>query len=66
MSPIIDVISDENFAYLQGAETTWGGFDQRMTFRWNEIPEREVIRRGYDKSLPARLVTLKITFTNSN
>jgi len=62
VSPIIDVISDDNFAYLQGAETTWGGFNEKMSFRWNEIPDRELIRRGYDKSLPARLVNLEMSF----
>jgi hypothetical protein len=56
VSPIIDVISDVDFAYLQGAETTYGGFNEKMNFRWNEIPEREHIRRSWDKSLPARLV----------
>jgi len=58
VSPIIDVISDEDFSYLQGAETTWGGFNEKMNFRWNEIPERELIRRGYDKSLSARTPTM--------
>lgn len=58
VSPIIDVISDENFAYLQGAETTFGGFNEKMNFRWFEIPEREHIRRGWDKSLAARTPTM--------
>ena len=30
-----------------------------MTFKWNEIPQREHIRRGYDKSLPARFVYIQ-------
>lgn len=57
-SPIIDVISDDDFRYLQGAETTYGGFNEKMNFRWNEIPEREHIRRGWDKSLAARTPTM--------
>jgi len=58
VSPIIDVISDENFVYLQGAETTFGGFSETMNFKWWEIPEREHKRRGYDKSLAARTPTM--------
>ena len=58
VSPIIDVISDENFAYLSGSEGTYGGFSHKMIFRWIPIPEREHRRRGGDKSLPARTPTM--------
>jgi hypothetical protein len=56
VSPIIDVISDENFAYLTGSEGSFGGFNEKLNFRWFQIPPRENKRRGYDKSLAARLV----------
>jgi polypeptide N-acetylgalactosaminyltransferase len=56
VSPIIDVISDEDFRYLQGSETTYGGFSEKMIFRWIPMPEREHRRRGGDKSKAARFV----------
>ncbi len=56
VSPIIDVISDDNFAYLSGSEVTYGGFSDKMIFRWIPMPEREHRRRHGDKSLPARFV----------
>ena len=59
-SPIIDVISDDNFAYLTGSETTYGGFNEKLNFRWYPIPDREHKRRGYDKSLSARFVSINV------
>lgn len=32
--PIIDVISDENFEYITASDSTWGGFNWRLNFRW--------------------------------
>lgn len=52
--PIIDVISDDNFAYLTGSETTSGGFNYKLNFRWNPVPKHEMNRRNGDKSLPLR------------
>lgn len=62
VSPIIDVISDENFAYLSGSEATYGGFSEKMVFRWIPIPERENRRRFGDKSLPARYLYFCISW----
>ena len=68
--PIIDVISDENFAYLTGSETTYGGFNEKLNFRWYPAPERENRRRGGDKSLamrfvnPTRIERTKLTFNH--
>jgi hypothetical protein len=56
VSPIIDVIKYDDFSYLQGSETTYGGFSNKMIFDWIPMPEREHRRRGGDKSLPARFV----------
>lgn len=58
ISPIIDVIKEDDFQYLQGSEGTIGGFNERMNFRWIEMPEREAKRRAYDKSLAARTPTM--------
>ena len=54
--PIIDVISDETFEYITGSDMTWGGFNWKLNFRWYPVPQREVERRGGDRSLPLRLV----------
>ncbi|UJR16353.1 hypothetical protein I4U23_003257 [Adineta vaga] len=50
--PIIDVISDNDFAYLTGSDMTWGGFNWRLNFRWYPVPQREELRRNRDHSLP--------------
>ena len=65
-SPIIDVISDENFAYLTGSEESFGGFNEKLNFRWYPIPMREKKRRGYDKSVAARFVYSTYYSTNQN
>ncbi|CAF1312864.1 unnamed protein product, partial [Didymodactylos carnosus] len=50
--PIIDVINDDDFAYLTGSDMTWGGFNWRLNFRWYPVPQREELRRNHDHSLP--------------
>lgn len=50
--PIIDVINDDDFAYLTGSDMTWGGFNWRLNFRWYPVPNREEVRRNYDHSMP--------------
>ncbi|CAF3234239.1 unnamed protein product [Rotaria socialis] len=50
--PIIDVINDDDFAYLTGSDMTWGGFNWRLNFRWYPVPQREEVRRNGDHSLP--------------
>lgn len=32
--PIIDVISDETFEYITASDSTWGGFNWKLNFRW--------------------------------
>ncbi|KAI8439541.1 hypothetical protein MSG28_013288 [Choristoneura fumiferana] len=32
--PIIDVISDTTFEYIQASDMTWGGFNWKLNFRW--------------------------------
>ncbi|ELT87494.1 hypothetical protein CAPTEDRAFT_198873 [Capitella teleta] len=56
--PIIDVISDETFEYITGSDMTWGGFNWKLNFRWYPVPQREVERRGGDRSLPLRSPTM--------
>ncbi|KAI1279614.1 Polypeptide N-acetylgalactosaminyltransferase 1 [Halotydeus destructor] len=54
VSPIIDVIDDQSFAYLEATDRIWGGFGWKMTYRWEPIPEREDIRRAGDRTSPLR------------
>lgn len=56
--PIIDVISDETFEYITGSDMTWGGFNWKLNFRWYPVPQREMERRGGDRSLPLRSPTM--------
>lgn len=58
--PIIDVISDESFEYITGSDMTWGGFNWKLNFRWYPVPQREVERRGGDRSLPLRCFLSRI------
>lgn len=55
--PIIDVISDETFEYVPASDMTWGGFNWKLNFRWYRVPQREVDRRGGDRTQPLRYVT---------
>ncbi|KAI8789992.1 polypeptide N-acetylgalactosaminyltransferase 1 isoform X3 [Biomphalaria glabrata] len=56
--PIIDVISDDTFEYITGSDMTWGGFNWKLNFRWYQVPQREVDRRGGDRSQPTRTPTM--------
>lgn len=50
--PIIDVISDTTFEYIQASDMTWGGFNWKLNFRWYRVPERETARRNGDRTAP--------------
>ena len=54
--PIIDVINEDTFAYVPGIETTFGGFNYRLSFKWLPLSKAENERRGGDLSLPMRFV----------
>ncbi|KAL3832145.1 hypothetical protein ACJMK2_023816, partial [Sinanodonta woodiana] len=56
--PIIDVISDDTFEYITGSDMTWGGFNWKLNFRWYPVPQRELDRRGGDRSTPTRTPTM--------
>jgi polypeptide N-acetylgalactosaminyltransferase len=58
VAPIIDVISDETFEYVTASDTTWGGFNWHLNFRWYPVPDREMARRGWDRSLPIQTPTI--------
>ncbi|XP_030847960.1 polypeptide N-acetylgalactosaminyltransferase 13 isoform X1 [Strongylocentrotus purpuratus] len=56
--PIIDVISDDNFAFHTGSDMTYGGFNWKLQFRWYPVPQREADRRGGDRTIPLRSPTM--------
>uniref|UniRef100_A0A0N5AZX6 Polypeptide N-acetylgalactosaminyltransferase n=1 Tax=Syphacia muris TaxID=451379 RepID=A0A0N5AZX6_9BILA len=58
VAPIIDVISDETFEYVVASDTTWGGFNWHLNFRWYPVPAREMERRNHDRSSPIQTPTI--------
>ena len=43
--PLIDVIRDDDFAYVKALALHIGAFNWRLHFRWYSIPSREMARR---------------------
>jgi len=58
VSPIIDIINDDDFSYSAGNRKYMGIFDANLVFTWREMPEREMIRRKYDDSATIRTPTI--------
>ncbi|KAK6024854.1 glycosyltransferase, group 2 family protein, partial [Ostertagia ostertagi] len=58
VAPIIDVISDDTFEYVTASDTTWGGFNWHLNFRWYPVPKREMLRRKGDRSSPIQTPTI--------
>ncbi|UXI23015.1 microtubule binding protein YTM1 [Sarcoptes scabiei] len=40
--PIIDIISDQNFAYIQSFQAHWGAMNWALNFRWFSIGRKEL------------------------
>ncbi|XP_071238337.1 polypeptide N-acetylgalactosaminyltransferase 16-like [Salvelinus alpinus] len=53
VSPIIDVISLDNFAYLAASADLRGGFDWSLHFKWEQIPIEQKMSRS-KPTLPIR------------
>jgi polypeptide N-acetylgalactosaminyltransferase len=54
VSPIIDVISMENFAYVGASANLKGGFDWNLVFKWDFMSSEEINRRRDNVIAPIR------------
>ncbi|CRK91403.1 CLUMA_CG005076, isoform A [Clunio marinus] len=52
ISPVIDIISDDNFSYVKSFDFHWGAFNWELHFRWFMLGEEELKRRKKDISAP--------------
>lgn len=52
--PVIDIISDDTFAYVRSFELHWGAFNWELHFRWYTLGVSEMKRRRQDISEPFR------------
>uniref|UniRef100_A0AC34GPZ6 Polypeptide N-acetylgalactosaminyltransferase n=1 Tax=Panagrolaimus sp. ES5 TaxID=591445 RepID=A0AC34GPZ6_9BILA len=65
VAPIIDIISDDTFAYVNVSDTTWGGFDWHLNFGWYTVSEREMNRRKYDNAAPIYTPTIAVKLVSA-
>nr|CAD7595833.1 unnamed protein product [Timema genevievae] len=56
--PVIDIISDDSFAYVRSFELHWGAFNWELHFRWYTLASEEIKKRKKDISEPFRTPTM--------
>lgn len=56
--PVIDIISDETFAYVRSFELHWGAFNWDLHFRWYTISGDELKKRRQDITEPFKSPTM--------
>jgi polypeptide N-acetylgalactosaminyltransferase len=54
VSPVIDIISDESFAYVRSFDLHWGAFNWQLHFRWFAVSEAEIKLRWKNQAKPFR------------
>lgn len=52
--PVIDIISDDTFAYVRSFELHWGAFNWELHFRWYNLGASELNKRRQDITEPFR------------
>jgi polypeptide N-acetylgalactosaminyltransferase len=52
--PVIDIISDDTFAYVRSFELHWGAFNWELHFRWYTLGGSEIKKRKEDITEPFR------------
>ncbi|XP_075214208.1 polypeptide N-acetylgalactosaminyltransferase 13-like [Lycorma delicatula] len=50
--PVIDIISDDTFAYVRSFELHWGAFNWELHFRWYTLDAAELKKRRQDMTQP--------------
>ncbi|BES96786.1 polypeptide N-acetylgalactosaminyltransferase [Nesidiocoris tenuis] len=50
--PVIDIISDQTFAYVRSFELHWGAFNWDLHFRWYSMSGEELEKRKVDRTEP--------------
>ncbi|XP_063227781.1 polypeptide N-acetylgalactosaminyltransferase 13-like [Bacillus rossius redtenbacheri] len=56
--PVIDIISDDTFAYVRSFELHWGAFNWELHFRWYTLGAGEIKLRKKDITEPFRTPTM--------
>lgn len=54
VSPVIDIIDDNTFAYVRSLDLHWGAFNWQLHFRWFALGEAEIQKRRRDMNAPFR------------
>lgn len=54
--PVIDIISDETFAYVRSFELHWGAFNWQLHFRWYTMGADQLKIRKQDITQPFRYI----------
>uniref|UniRef100_UPI00398E9494 polypeptide N-acetylgalactosaminyltransferase 16 isoform X1 n=1 Tax=Pristiophorus japonicus TaxID=55135 RepID=UPI00398E9494 len=66
-SPIIDVISLDNFAYLAASADLRGGFDWSLHFKWEQMPiEQKMVRSDPTESIRTPVIAGGIFVINKS
>ncbi|XP_018562794.1 polypeptide N-acetylgalactosaminyltransferase 1 [Anoplophora glabripennis] len=56
--PVIDIISDDTFAYVKSFELHWGAFNWNLQFRWYTLGGKEMKLRKNDATQPFNSPTM--------
>lgn len=56
--PVIDIISDETFAYVKSFELHWGALNWQLHFRWYTLSGSELMKRKKDIIQPFSTPTM--------
>lgn len=54
VSPVIDVINMDSFAYVPAAGNLKGGFDWNLVFKWDSMTQKEISDRASNPIAPIR------------
>ena len=58
VSPVIDVISDDDFSYALASTGLVGGFEDSLEFNWFDLDEEKLKLHRFDRSAPIKTPTI--------